>query len=106
MTKESIQATASRRTLIPPRLTVDKTADAYEYEVGEVVRFSASFTQSEKNAQCREAVFSDSLPEGSWELIPETVQVAGIENLPTPSIEDNRWSCQLDKFNYGGTRSP
>ena len=51
-------------TLIPPRLTVDKTADAYEYEVGEVVRFSASFTQSEKNAQCREAVFSDSLPEG------------------------------------------
>ena len=87
-------------TLIPPRLTVDKTADAYEYEVGEVVRFSASFTQSEKNAQCREAVFSDSLPEG-LELIPETVQVAGIENLPAPSVEGNRWSCSLDKFNYG-----
>ena len=87
-------------TLVPPRLTVDKTADAYEYEVGEVVRFTASFAQSEKNAQCREAVFSDSLPEG-LELIPETVQVAGLENLPAPSIEDNRWSCSLDKFNYG-----
>lgn len=87
-------------TLVPPRLTVDKTADAYEYEVGEVVRFTASFAQSEKNAQCREAVFSDNLPEG-LELIPETVQVAGIENLPAPSVEDNRWSCQLDKFNYG-----
>lgn len=87
-------------TLVPPRLTVDKTADAYEYEVGEVVRFTASFAQSEKNAQCREAVFSDSLPEG-LELIPETVQVAGIENLPAPSVEGNRWSCSLDKFNYG-----
>ena len=89
-------------TLVPPRLTVDKTADAYEYEEGEVVRFTASFAQSEKNAQCREAVFSDSLPEG-LELIPETVQVTGLENLPATSIEDNRWSCQLDKFNYGDT---
>lgn len=87
-------------TLVPPRLTVDKTADAYEYEVGEVVRFTASFAQSEKNAQCREAVFFDSLPEG-LELIPETVQVTGLENLPTPNVEDNRWSCSLDKFNYG-----
>ena len=87
-------------TLVPPRLTVDKTADAYEYEEGEVVRFTASFAQSEKNAQCREAVFSDSLPEG-LELIPETVQVTGLENLPTPNVEGNRWSCSLDKFNYG-----
>ena len=87
-------------TLVPPRLTVDKTADAYEYEEGEVVRFTASFAQSEKNAQCREAVFSDSLPEG-LELIPETVQVTGLESLPTPSVEGNRWSCSLDKFNYG-----
>ena len=87
-------------TLVPPRLTVDKTADAYEYEEGEVVRFTASFAQSEKNAQCREAVFSDSLPEG-LELIPETVQVTGLENLPAPSVEGNRWSCSLDKFNYG-----
>ncbi|WP_297148402.1 isopeptide-forming domain-containing fimbrial protein [uncultured Ellagibacter sp.] len=87
-------------TLVPPRLTVDKTADAYEYEVGEVVRFTASFAQSEKNAQCREAVFFDSLPEG-LELIPETVQVTGLESLPTPSVEGNRWSCSLDKFNYG-----
>ena len=86
--------------LVPPRLTVDKTADAYEYEEGEVVRFTASFAQSEKNAQCREAVFSDSLPEG-LELIPETVQVTGLESLPTPSVEGNRWSCSLDKFNYG-----
>ena len=87
-------------TLVPPRLTVDKTADAYEYEEGEVVRFTAAFAQSEKNAQCREAVFSDSLPEG-LELIPETVQVTGLESLPTPSVEGNRWSCSLDKFNYG-----
>ena len=87
-------------TLVPPRLTVDKTADAYEYEEGEVVRFTAAFSQSEKNAQCREAVFSDSLPEG-LELIPETVQVTGLESLPTPSVEGNRWSCSLDKFNYG-----
>ena len=87
-------------TLVPPRLTVDKTADAYEYEEGEVVHFTASFSQSEKNAQCREAVFSDSLPEG-LELIPETVQVTGLESLPTPSVEGNRWSCSLDKFNYG-----
>lgn len=87
-------------TLVPPRLTVDKTADAYEYEEGEAVRFTASFAQSEKNAQCRKAVFFDSLPEG-LELIPETVQVTGLENLPAPSIEGNRWSCSLDKFNYG-----
>ena len=88
--------------LVPPKLKVEKTADAYEYEVGDVIHFASSFTQTEKNAQCREAVFSDNLPE-SLQLIPETVQATGIKNLPDPSIEGNRWSYSLDKFSYGDT---
>ena len=55
-------------TLIPPRLTVDKTADAYEYEVGEVVRFSASFTQREKRPVSRGRLLRQP-PEG-LELVP------------------------------------
>ena len=88
--------------LVPPKWHVDKTADAYEYEVGDVIGFTSIFTQTEKNAQCREAVFSDNLPEG-MQLIPETVQATGLKNLPEPSINENRWSYSLDKFDYGDT---
>ncbi len=88
--------------LVPPKWHVDKTADAYEYEVGDVIGFTSVFTQTEKNAQCREAVFSDNLPEG-MQLIPETVQATGLKNLPAPSINENRWSYSLDKFGYGDT---
>ncbi len=88
--------------LVPPKWHVDKTADAYEYEVGDVIGFTSVFTQTEKTAQCREAVFSDNLPEG-MQLIPETVQATGIKNLPEPSINENRWSYSLDKFDYGDT---
>ena len=89
-------------TLVTPQWHVDKTADAYEHEVGDVVSFASVFTQTEKNAQCREAVLSDNLPEG-MRLIPETVQATGMKNLPSPSINENRWSYSLDKFNYGDT---
>lgn len=86
--------------LVPPKLQVEKSADAYEYEVGDVVHFSVSLTQSEKNAQCREVALSDDLPEG-LKLIPETLRASGIEGIPAPSVEGNHWSYSLDKLNYG-----
>lgn len=88
--------------LVVPKWNVDKTADAYEYEVGDVITFTSAFSQTEKNAQCRETVLSDNLPEG-MQLIPETISARGIKNLPDPSINENRWSYSLDKFNYGDT---
>lgn len=86
--------------LIPPEWSVDKVANSYEYEVGDTVTYTATFTQIAKNAQCRESIVSDNLPEG-LELIPESVKASGIKDLPEPETNGNRWSIYLDKFNYG-----
>ena len=88
--------------LVTPAWSVDKTADAYEYEVGDVIRFTSTFTQTERNAQCREVVFSDNLPRG-MQLIPETLQARGLRSIPEAKVEGNRWSYSFDKFDYGDT---
>lgn len=88
--------------LLKPEWKVDKQADKYEYEVGDVITYTATFTQTVKNAQCRESVLSDNLPEG-MKLVPGSVKATGIKNLPEPEVNGNMWSYTLDKFNYGDT---
>lgn len=89
-----------KTTLLKPEWKVDKQADKYEYEVGDVIAYTATFTQTVKNAQCRESVLSDNLPEG-MKLVPGSVKATGLKNLPEPEIDGNMWSYTLDKFNYG-----
>ena len=91
-----------KTTLLKPEWKVDKQADKYEYEVGDVITYTATFTQTVKNAQCRESVLSDNLPEG-MKLVPGFVKATGVKNLPEPEINGNMWSYTLDKFNYGDT---
>ena len=86
--------------LLKPEWKVDKQADKYEYEVGDVITYTATFTQTVKNAQCRESVLSDNLPEG-MKLVTGSVKATGVKNLPEPEIDGNMWSYTLDKFNYG-----
>lgn len=88
--------------LVEPRLSVSKEASAYEFEVGDLITFTATFTQTEKNAQARGTVLSDDLPEG-LELIPESVSATGPKDLPDPEVEGNAWSYSLDKLTYGDT---
>ena len=58
--------------LLEPVLTVDKEADAYEYEVGDVVSYRVAYLQTVENAQARQTIVSDNLPE-FLELLPESV---------------------------------
>lgn len=88
--------------LVTPVFSVDKTADKYEYEVGDVITYTVVYKQTAKNAQSRETVISDNLPEG-LQLIPESVKATGIKDMPAPSINGNKWSYSFDKFNYGDT---
>lgn len=88
--------------LVPPKFSVDKVADKYEYEVGDLITYTVVYKQTEKNAQSRETVISDNLPEG-LELIADSVKATGIKDMPAPSINGNKWSYSFDKFNYGDT---
>lgn len=88
--------------LVTPVLEVDKTADAYEFEVGDVIGYSVTYRQTAKNAQARGTVLSDNLPEG-LELVAESVAATGIKDLPAPDVSGNRWSFDLDKLGYGDT---
>ena len=86
--------------LLEPVFSVDKSADSYEYEVGDVVSYRVSYLQTVENAQSRETIVSDNLPE-FLELLPESVQTAGIKDLPPLETNGNEWSIAFDKFNYG-----
>lgn len=86
--------------LLEPKFWVDKTADGYEWEVGDVVTFTVKYRQTVENAQSRRTVVSDNLPE-YLELIGESVSATGIKNLPAAEVNGNEWSFDLDKFNYG-----
>ncbi|MDJ1649858.1 MULTISPECIES: isopeptide-forming domain-containing fimbrial protein [Gordonibacter] len=97
-----VDGTPVRVGLLEPSFEVDKQADSYEYEVGDVISYIATYRQTVENAQSRETVVSDNLPEG-LELIPESVQATGIADLPAPEINENTWSYSFDKFGYGDT---
>ena len=86
--------------LLEPVLTVDKEADAYEYEVGDVVSYRVAYLQTVENAQARQTIVSDNLPE-FLELLPESVQATGIKDLPPIETSGNEWSLDFDKFNFG-----
>ncbi|WP_143786239.1 isopeptide-forming domain-containing fimbrial protein [Olsenella sp. An285] len=86
--------------LLEPVLTVDKGADAYEYEVGDVVSYRVAYLQTVENAQARQTIVSDNLPE-FLELLPETVQATGTKDLPPIETSGNEWSLDFDKFNFG-----
>ena len=86
--------------LLEPVLTVDKGADAYEYEVGDVVSYRVAYLQTVENAQARQTIVSDNLPE-FLELLPETVQATGIKDRPPIETSGNEWSLDFDKFNFG-----
>lgn len=88
--------------LVEPVLSVDKTADGYEYEVDDIITYTVVYKQTAKNAQARETVISDNLPEGI-ELIADSVRATGLKDLPKPDINENKWSYSFDKFNYGDT---
>lgn len=88
--------------LVEPVLSVDKTADKYEYQVDDTITYTVVYKQTAKNAQAREAIISDNLPEG-LELITDTVKATGLKDLPDPDINENKWSYSFDKFNYGDT---
>ncbi len=89
-----------RTELVEPVLSVDKTADAYEYEVGDVITFTAVFEQTAANAQARGTVLSDDLPTG-LELIESSVTATGPPGMPQPAFSDNGWSYDIDKLDYG-----
>lgn len=88
--------------LVEPVLSVDKTADKYEYQVDDTITYTVVYKQTAKNAQAREAIISDNLPEG-LELIADSVKATGLKDLPDPDINENKWSYSFDKFNYGDT---
>lgn len=88
--------------LVTPKFSVDKVADKYEYEVGDIISYTVTYKQTAKNAQSRETVISDNLPEGLM-LIADSVKATGIKDMPEPSINGNKWSYSFDKFNYGDT---
>ena len=86
--------------LLEPVFHVDKVADAYEYEVGDVITYTVTYQQTVKNAQSRDTVVSDNLPEG-LELIAESVSATGTRDLPAVEVNGNEWSLHFDKFTYG-----
>ena len=86
--------------LLEPKFSVDKSADDYEWEVGDVVHFTVRYRQTVENAQSRQTVVSDNLPE-YLELIPKSVAASGVKDLPPVEVNANEWSVSLDKFNYG-----
>ena len=90
--------------LVEPVLFVDKSADKYEYQVGDVITYTVIYKQTAKNAQARETIISDNLPEG-LELITDSVHATGLKDMPDPDINENKWSYSFDKFNYGDTIS-
>ncbi|WP_158095285.1 isopeptide-forming domain-containing fimbrial protein [Collinsella sp. An2] len=86
--------------LVKPELVVDKSADAYEYEVGDVVTYTVVYQQTAANAQARNTIVSDNVPE-YLELIPDSVSATGVKDLPPVEVNANEWSIDFDKFNYG-----
>ena len=86
--------------LLEPKFSVDKSADDYEWEVGDVVHFTVRYKQTVANAQSRSTVVSDNLPE-YLELRAETVNAYGVKDLPPAEVNANEWSINFDKFNYG-----
>lgn len=89
-------------TLLEPEFSVDKTADSYEYQVDEIITYTVVYKQITKNAQARQVIISDNLPEG-LELIANSLNASGLKDLPEPDINDNKWSYSIDKLNYGDT---
>lgn len=88
--------------LVEPVLSVDKTTDKYECQVDDTITYTVVYKQTAKNAQARETIISDNLPEG-LELIADSVHATGLKDLPEPDINENKWSYSFDKFNYGDT---
>ena len=86
--------------LLEPQFSVDKSADDYEWEVGDVVHFTVRYKQTVPTAQSRHTVVSDNLPE-YLELIPDSVKATGVKDLPPVEVNANEWSINFDKFNYG-----
>lgn len=86
--------------LLEPKFSVDKSADKYEWEVGDAVHFIVRYEQTVENAQSRSTVISDNLPE-YLELKAETVKASGVKDLPPVEVNANEWSINFDKFNYG-----
>ena len=86
--------------LLEPVFSVDKTADTYEYEVGDIVSYTVVYKQTVANAQSRNTIVSDNLPE-YLELIPDSVVATGVKDLPAVEVNGNEWSLDFDKFNYG-----
>lgn len=90
--------------LLDPVLEVDKTADPYEYEVGDVISYAVTYRQTVPDAQSRQTVISDDLPEG-LELVADSVSATGTREIEAtePSIEGNKWSYSFDRLDYGDT---
>lgn len=86
-----------RTELVPVDLIVDKTADTYEYQVGDVVSFRVACRPDAEQGSARDVVISDSLPE-QLELLPETLAASGPEGLPTPVASGNGWELSLDEL--------
>ncbi|WP_072369502.1 isopeptide-forming domain-containing fimbrial protein [Thermophilibacter mediterraneus] len=86
--------------LLQPVFSVDKVADGYEWEVGDVVSYTVTYRQTVRNAQSRDTVVSDNLPE-YLELLGDTVRASGVKDLPAVEVNGNEWSLHFDKFNYG-----
>lgn len=84
-----------RTELAPVDLVVDKTADAYEYQVGDVVSFRVACRLDAEQGSARDVVISDALPE-QLELLPETLAASGSEGLPAPVATENGWELSLD----------
>lgn len=89
-------------TLLEPELSVDKVSDSYEYQVDDVITYTVTYQQITKNAQARQVVISDNLPEG-LELLPDSISATGLKDMPKPDIHENKWSYTIDKLNYGDT---
>lgn len=83
-----------------PVFYVDKSCDDYEWEVGDTIHFKVVYKQTVPNAQSRNTIVSDNLPE-YLELKAETVKAYGVKDLPPVEVNANEWSIDFDKFNYG-----
>lgn len=83
-----------RTELVPVDLAIDKTADTYEYQVGDVVSFRVACRTDAEQGSARDVVISDALPE-QLELLPETLAASGPEGLPAPVASGNGWELSL-----------
>lgn len=92
--------------LVSPELAINKysdpdpsTADEYEFLVGDEITFHATVDQIRENTRAREAIVSDTLPEG-LKLVPGSVEATGCEGAETIETEAG-WTVKLKTFDYG-----